>query len=287
MRHVAKAGAKISSLHAVDDDWLMPMHARLVAAPSQWVAQLGAIALAVARAKGIDGPGALQSLPEPDASAQSVAASLLQGEHKAVFLGNAAVQHPQAATLRALAQWIARETGATCGDLTEAGNSVGAHLVGAAPMSGGRNASQIVAEPPRALLLFDVEPEDDSADPAAMAAALGKAEFIVSFSPFVNAAEGYAHVMLPIAPFTETAGSLVNCEGRLQSFNPVVQPLAQTRPGWKVLRVLGNLLGLNGFDFQSAPEVRAEAFSAIGGAGNIATTLARKTHAQYRRGRTY
>ena len=276
VRHVAKAGAKISSLHAVDDDWLLPMHARLVVAPSQWGAQLGAIALAVARAKGIDVPGTLQSLPEPDASAQAVAASLLQGEHKAVFLGNAAVQHPQAATLRALAQWIARETGATCGDLTEAGNTVGAHLVGAAPMSGGRNAAQIVAEPPRALLLFDVEPEDDCADPAAMAAALGKAEFIVSFSPFVNAAEGYAHVMLPIAPFTETAGSLVNCEGRLQSFNPVVQPLAETRPGWKVLRVLGNLLGLNGFDFQSAPEVRAEAFSAIGGAGNIATTLARK-----------
>ena len=275
LRHAAKAGAKISSLHAVDDDWLMPMQARIAVAPSRWVEQLGSIALAVARAKGGEVPAALRTVGEPDVSAQAVAASLMQGERKAVFLGNAALQHPQAATLRALAQWIARETGAACGALVEAGNSVGAALVGVAP-AGGRNVAQILAEPPRALLLYDVEPEDDGADPVAMAAALDRCDFIVSFSPFVNAAEGHADVMLPIAPFTETAGSLISCEGRLQSFNPVVQPLAQSRPGWKVLRVLGNLLGLAGFDFETAQQVRAEALSPIGGAEGIAAALARQ-----------
>jgi NADH-quinone oxidoreductase subunit G len=127
------------------------------------------------------------------------------------------------------------------------------------------------------MLLFDVEPEEDGADPQAFAQALQQAEFIVSFSPFVNSAEGHADVMLPISPFTETAGSLINAEGRLQQFNPVVQPLAETRPGWKVLRVLGNLLGLAGFDYQSIAEVRAEAFGSFGGAEQIATRLAQQT----------
>ncbi len=274
VRHVAKAGAKISTLHAANDDWLMPMHARIAAAPSQWLAQLGGIAVAVAQAKGLDLPAALQSLPEPSAQAQSIASSLIGAEHKAILLGNAAVQHPQAARLRALAQWIARETGAVCGDLTEAGNTVGAALLGVSPLAAERNVGHIVAQPPRALVLFDVEPEDDSADPVALTKALAQAEFIVSFSPFVNAAEGYAHVMLPIAPYTETAGSLINAEGRLQYFNPVVQPLGETRPGWKVLRVLGNLFDLKGFDFQSAAEVRAEALADLGGPEQIAARLA-------------
>jgi NADH-quinone oxidoreductase subunit G len=274
VRHVAKAGAKISTLHAANDDWLMPMHARIAAAPSQWLAQLGGIAVAVAQAKGIALPAALQSLSEPSAQAQAIASSLIGAERKAILLGNAAVQHPQAAHLRALAQWIARETGAVYGDLTEAGNTVGAAILGVSPLAAGRDVGHIVAKPPSALVLFDVEPEEDSADPVALTKALEQAEFVVSFSPFVNAAEGYAHVMLPIAPYTETAGSLINAEGRLQYFNPVVQPLGETRPGWKVLRVLGNLFDLKGFDFQSADEVRAEALADLGGPEQIAARLA-------------
>ncbi|MDD4886953.1 MAG: NADH-quinone oxidoreductase subunit NuoG [Thiomonas sp.] len=276
LRHVAKLGAKISTLHAANDDWLMPMHARIAAAPSQWLEQLGGIAAAVAQAKGIDLPQPLQSLPEPSMQAKAIAASLLSAERKAIFLGNAAAQHPQAAHLRALAQWIARETAAACGDLTEAGNTVGAALLGVSPLAAERNVARILAQPPRAMMLFDVEPEEDCADPVALAKALDQAEFIVSFSPFVNAAEGHADVMLPIAPFTETAGSLINAEGRLQHFNPVVQPLGETRPGWKVLRVLGNLLDLKGFDFQSAADVRAEALGGLSGAEQIGAKLAQR-----------
>jgi len=274
VRHVAKSGAKISTLHAANDDWLMPMHARIAAAPSQWLTQLGGIAAAVAQAKDVALPAALQVLPEPSAQAKAIASSLLAGERKAVFLGNSAVNHPDAASLRALAQWIARETGAVCGVLPEAGNTVGAALLGVSPLAAGHHAAHIAAQAPRAFVLFDVEPEDDSADPVALTKALQQAEFIVSFSPFVNAAEGYAHIMLPIAPYTETAGSLINAEGRLQSFNPVVQPLGETRPGWKVLRVLGNLFDLKGFDFQSASEVRAEALVAVNGGESIPALLA-------------
>ncbi|HML81023.1 MAG: NADH-quinone oxidoreductase subunit NuoG [Thiomonas sp.] len=282
VRQAAKAGAKISTLHAANDDWLMPLHARIAAAPSLWVAELAGVARAVAQVKGIEAPASLQTVSTPSAQAQAIAASLLGGEHKAVFLGDSAVQHPQAATLRALAQWIAREVGGICGDLTEAGNTVGAALLGVSPLAPGRDVAKIIAQPPRAMMLFGVEPEEDSADPVALHKALEQAEFIVSFSPFVDAAEGYAHVMLPIAPFTETAGSLVNAEGRLQSFNPVVQPLGETRPGWKVLRVLGNLFELQGFDYQSAAEVRTEAFAGLGGvdqggADQIAARLAQST----------
>ena len=273
VRHGAKAGAQISTLHAAHDDWLMPMHERIAAAPSQWVAELAGVASAVAQIKGITPPAAIEFAGSPSEQAQAIARSLLGAERKAVFLGDAAVQHDQSAALRALAQWIAHEVGGVCGDLTEAANTVGAALLGVSPLAPGRDVAQIAAQSPRAMMLFGVEPEEDCANPEALARALKQAEFIVSFSPFVNAAEGYAHVMLPIAPYTETAGSLVSAEGRLQSFNPVVQPLGETRPGWKVLRVLGNLFELQGFDYQSTAEIRTEAFAALGGADQIGARL--------------
>jgi NADH-quinone oxidoreductase subunit G len=114
------------------------------------------------------------------------------------------------------------------------------------------------APPRRAYLLLHAEPELDSADPAAARAALAKAELVVALTPFKSSAAAYATVMLPVSPFTETAGTFVSCEGRVQSFNGVVPPLGNTRPAWKVLRVLGTLLGLDGFDYESADEVRSE-----------------------------
>ena len=88
--------------------------------------------------------------------------------------------------------------------------------------------------------------------------ALKSAEFVVALSAFQNAAPDYAHVILPIAPFTETAGTFVNTEGTVQSFNGVVKPLGEARPAWKVIRVLGNLLGLNGFEQDNVDAIRAE-----------------------------
>jgi NADH-quinone oxidoreductase subunit G len=259
LRQAVRRGAQLHSLHAVHDDWAMPLATPFTVAPSGWADALAQVAAAIARAKGVAAP-----VPaDPGAPAQKIAASLLSGERKAVLLGNAAAQHPQASQLLALAQWIGAEVGATVGYFGEAANSVGAQWVGALPGQGGLTAGQMLAQPMKALLLLGVEPVFDAADAAAARAALQGAGLVVSLSPFKDANVEFADVLLPVAPFSETAGTFVNAEGRVQSFHGVVHPLGETRPAWKVLRVLGNLLGLPGFEQASAEEVRAEALGDV------------------------
>ena len=266
VRQAARRGAQVHSLHAVHDDWALPLATQFTAAPSGWSDALAQVAAAIARSKGIDAPVAANA----SEAATKIAESLLSGERKAVLLGNAAAQHPQAAQLLALAEWIGANTHASVGYLGEAANSVGAQWVGALPGEGGLNAGQMLTQPMKALLLLGVEPSFDAADAAAARAALAGAGLVVSLSPFKDANTEFADVLLPIAPFSETAGTFVNAEGRVQSFHGVVRPLGETRPAWKVLRVLGNLLGLSGFEQASAEEVRAEA---LGVSANIAARL--------------
>ena len=261
LRQAARKGAQIHSLHALADDWLMPMGSSLIAAPSAWLQALAEVAAAVAAHKGIAAP-----LPATaNDAATAIAQSLLGGERKALLLGNAAVQHPRAGDLLAVAQWIAEQTGASIGYLGEAANSVGAQLVGALPGPGGLNAAQMLSQGMPALLLLNVEPELDAANPPLARAALQRSGLVVALTSFKDAAVENADVLLPIAPFTETAGSFVNAEGRVQSFSGVVAPLGDTRPAWKVLRVLGNLLDLPGFSQDSAEQVRAEALGDVAG----------------------
>ena len=256
LRQAARRGAQIHSLHATHDEWLLPLASRVTAAPSAWPQVLAEVAVAVAQAGG-------QPLPvegvTPSDEAQAVAQSLMSGERKAVLLGHAAGQHPQASKLLALASWIARHTGATVGMLGESGNNVGAQLVGALPGAGGMTAQEMLTQPMRALLLFNTEPVLDSADASAARRALAASGLVVAMTSFKDVCADVADVLLPIAPFTETAGTFVNAEGRAQSFHGVVKPLGDSRPGWKVLRVLGNLLGLPGFEFETSEEVRAAA----------------------------
>ncbi len=256
LRHATKHGCRLSVLHAADDDLLMRVTHKVIERPSAWVRALAEIAVAIAELRGLPAPVAGVV---PGDSARAIAASLTSGERKAVLLGNAAIQHPAAAALRAWAQWIAKACGATLGVLTEAANSVGAQLVGARPLTDGLDARRMLKQPRKAYLLWNLEPEYDTADPATSARALAQAETVIVFSPYRNGALEYADAILPIAPFTETAGTFVSCEGRVQSFNGAVRPLGEVRPGWKVLRVLGNLLELDGFDFETSEAVRAEA----------------------------
>jgi NADH-quinone oxidoreductase subunit G len=121
----------------------------------------------------------------------------------------------------------------------------------------------MLTQPMKALLLLNTEPVLDSADAAATCKALAASGLVVAFSAFKDACADVADVMLPIAPFTETAGTFVNAEGRAQSFHGVVPPLGDTRPGWKVLRVLGNLLGLPGFDQETVDDVRQQALGDV------------------------
>ncbi|HDR9834887.1 TPA: NADH-quinone oxidoreductase subunit G [Burkholderia multivorans] len=271
LRQAAKNGAKMHFLHATGDDALIPTAQRIVAAPSAWLDELAGIAAAVAQLRSVALPDTLAGVTA-SAAAQAVAQSLANGERRVLLLGNAAVRHPEFAKLHAVAQWIADNTGATFGFLTEAANTVGAHVVGALPGHGGLNAREAFAQPRKGYVLLNVEPEFDTADPVQALAALNRAEMVVVMSPFKHGLD-YADVLLPIAPFTETAGTFVNAEGTVQSFNGVVRPLGETRPAWKVLRVLGSLLGLPNFEYETAEEVR---LAALGEAG-VANRLSNKT----------
>jgi NADH-quinone oxidoreductase subunit G len=167
-----------------------------------------------------------------------------------MFLGNFAQQHPQAAQIHAAAQALAQVTNAKVGFLGEAANSVGGYLAG---LPTGGNVNDVLKK--RNLVLLNLEPELDMADPVAARKALDAANFVVSLTPYRTGLE-YADVLLPIAPFTETPGTFVSTEGRVQSFHATVNPLGEARPAWKVLRVLGSLLGRQGFDFDTVEQVR-------------------------------
>ena len=265
IRQATRKGAKVHSINASHDDWLMTMASQVSVAPGGWLQALANVATAIGASNGAQSPLA----GEADDEAKAIAASLMSGERKAILLGNAAAQHPQAGALLALANWIGTQTGASVGYLTEAANTVGAQLVGAMPRNGGLNAGQMLDGPAlKACLLLHVEPVLDAADTAAASAAMRAAEMVVVLTPFKNVAHDVADVLLPIAPFSETSGTFVNAEGRVQSFHGVVKPLGDTRPAWKVLRVLGNLLALKGFDFETSEEVRAEALGDVGTIGS-------------------
>jgi NADH-quinone oxidoreductase subunit G len=237
LRQAARRGAQIHMLHSVDDDWLMPIASRKVVAPSEL-------------------PSAIGLFKEV----------LTAGKNPAVFLGNFAQQHPQAAQIHAAAQAL----GVKVGFFGEAANSVGGYLAG---LPTGGNVRSVLEK--KNLVLLNVEPELDCADPRAAMHALKDADFVVSLTMFKTGLD-YADVLLPIAPFTETAGSFVNTEGRVQSFHATVNPLGDARPGWKVLRVLGSLLGRPGFDFDTIEQVRTACLAGR----DVATLLSNKTHAE-------
>lgn len=259
LRQSVKKGAQISVIHATADDLLLPIAGRITVAPSAFAAALAEMIKSVAEQKAVAFDESLyqqtQTLPV-GAEARKIAASLVSGERVGVFLGNLGQHHPQAALLAALLQELARLLGASFGVLGEAANSVGGYIAGALPRGNGLNARSMLEQPRKAYLVLHAEPELDCAAPLLAAQALSAAEMVVAMTPFMTRATEYADVILPVSPFTETSGTFINTEGRVQSFHAVVKPLDDTRPAWKVLRVMGNLLGLAGFDYESSEEVR-------------------------------
>jgi NADH-quinone oxidoreductase subunit G len=259
VRQSVRKGASLNVVTSPDllashNAWAMPIAnaARLPA--DRWVDALVELAGAIAASTGAAPPVARETAP--GTAAKAMADSLLGGERKAILLGNAAAHHANAGSLLALANWIGAQTGASVGYLTEAANTVGAQLVGALPREGGLDAGRMLAGGLKAALLLNTEPVFDSAAGAAAVEGLAHAQMVVTLSPFKANLE-FSDVLLPIAPFTETPGTFVNAEGRVQGFHAVVKPLGETRPAWKVLRVLGNLLGLPGFSFESTADVLA------------------------------
>ena len=252
IRQAARKGGLVTAINARSYDLAMPVAHEMVVSADQWAYALSSVAAAIAQSKAIEAPNNAGTVtPE----SIEIARALQNGEQKAILLGNAVAHHPQASTLLAIANWIGTQTGASVGFLTEAANTVGAQWVGAMPGAEGLNAGEMLTGGVKAAILLNNEPAFDS---AIGAQDLRRCEMVVSLNPFM-ANMDIADVVLPIAPFTETSGSFVNAEGLLQSFHAVVKPLGDTRPAWKVLRVLGNLLGVAGMDFESSQDVLANA----------------------------
>ncbi|HTJ98110.1 MAG TPA: NADH-quinone oxidoreductase subunit NuoG [Bordetella sp.] len=260
LRQAAKRGTQILLVDSLADDPLMPVAGRLTVAPSALPRALAEVAVALAQIKNQNVPAEFGGVV-PGEQAKLIAASLTSGTQAAVLLGNMAVTSPQASTIAANAQGIAALAGARLGFLTAGGNTVGGYLAGAVPGKGGKTAAAMLADPLKAYIVLHAEPLLDADNGPQALAALRDAQFAVALTPYRSAAADWANVMLPVAPFTETSGTYVNAQGQAQSFKGTVAPFQQTRPAWKVLRVMGNVLQLAGFDDETSESVRDSVLS--------------------------
>jgi NADH-quinone oxidoreductase subunit G len=273
IRQTVKKGAQLNIVHSVDDDLLIKVANKAIVPPDALVNVLAQIVKVLSIEKHASVDAALQELAT-ESSATAIAKNLTDGKNVVILLGNFAQQHPQAAQLQLLVQQIAALTNAQFGFTGEAANSVGGYLAQAVPGTQGLNAATMLSNPRKAYLLLNTEPELDCANPQQAIAAMNSADLVVALSAYKHHAVDYADVLLPIAPFTETSGTFINTEGRVQSFKGAVKPLGEARPAWKVLRVLGNMLNLTGFSYDTSESVRDEVL----GNGEIASKLNNQLH---------
>jgi len=264
--------AKISFINPRIYNFNYEVANNIAVAQQNMVAELAAVAAAAYQLSGNSAPANLSSVlgsAEISDSHKAIAQQLTDAESATVILGNIANMHPQLAALRALAEAIAKQTNSAFGYLTEGCNAAGAWLAGAVPHRGaggvteeviaGKNISQLTGEKLAACLLLNIEPDTDAADANALMAMLDDTDFVVSITAYNSASvKQVADVMLPAANFMETSGTYVNAEGFWQSFKGVLEPKGGARPAWKIIRVLGNLVGVDGFEQMSSEDVKAE-----------------------------
>ncbi|WP_275096941.1 NADH-quinone oxidoreductase subunit NuoG [Sedimenticola hydrogenitrophicus] len=258
LRKAALEGAEISFLNPIELE-LNYVARQLVASPADMLNELAAVA------KAAGASGALIDQAVVSEQHQAIADNLKSAANGTVLLGNLAVAHADFSILRVLAGAVAKACDVTLGYLPEAANSVGARLVGAVAAAGD-DAQAMLEQPRKAYLLMGIQPGLDLWNPAKAGSAFAQAGFVVAMTAYRSAdLDTAADVLLPTALFMETSGSYVNAAGTLQSFAGAITPGGNTRPAWKVLRVLGNLLAIPGFDYVSSEEVLAELKEEIAG----------------------
>jgi NADH-quinone oxidoreductase subunit G len=280
LRKAARRATRVSFLNPARFEYLFPVAHYLEAPASRLVESLAALVAAAAEHAQCELPEAVRGCCAQvriDAAGRALVATLREGARSALLLGALALRHPAYADLRALATALAQLTGSTLGFITEGANAAGACLAGMLPHRGpggrvieaaGRDARQMLAEPGQSYLLLNLEPEADCLAGSVAGAALEQAARVVMLTPYVTGgARRQAGILLPVGTFAETSGTYVNCEGRWQSFAQVAAPVGAARPAWKVLRVLGNLLGLPGFEQGASEEVRDELRALVADAG--------------------
>ncbi|ALG67831.1 NADH-quinone oxidoreductase subunit NuoG [Beggiatoa leptomitoformis] len=277
LRKASLRGGKIMFVNPIRYNFNYPVAAELITPPAQLVATLAGIAKALLLKQPVtipDGVDSLLTSVTPDTSQQQIADILLAGEQSTILLGSLATAHPLYATVCALANAIAQMSSSKLGYLAESANTVGAWLAGALPhrsvagevlKTSGLDAQAMLTSGVKGYVLLGVEPELDSIWGTTALQTLKQADFVVSVTAYCTPAiESYAHVVLPMSLYAETSGTFVNTEGKWQSFTGAIKPCGDIRPAWKILRVLGNLFNLAGFDYVSSDEVRDEVSQLIG-----------------------
>lgn len=273
-RKAVANGAELSIVSPLDNDPLMDIAHKVIVRPNDMVNVLGQILKAMSGLQKLSLclPPALNKLleeikvrPNTQAIAESMAGIsedlILIAPKVGIFLGNMALSDPRFTEMYSMAEAIGGISGAKGGILPAAANSTGMHLMGVMPSATGMHARAMLEVPRKAYLLLNIEPELDCQHAALAKSAMEKAECVVALTAYKSAALEHADIMLPIAPFTETSGTFMSMEGRVQSFQAVTRPLGECRPAWKVLRVLANTLGLKGFDYESTEQVKDAVFS--------------------------
>ncbi len=271
LRAASLNGSQFCTLNPVDYDFNFTVATSVVVIPSKMVARLASVAKSLLEITGNAASGIAAEIildASVDDASKAIADNLHSSNNSAVILGSYASHHPQASTLRALASVIAGESGSSVGSLSDGCNGSGAWMAGAVPHrlaagkrspSIGLNAKTMLEKPRKGYLLLGVEPSLDCAGGITVEKAVATADYTVALTAYRSASlDACADVLLPIVPLTETSGSLVNIEGRMQSFSAAVMPKGDSRPAWKVLRVLGNIFDLEGFEYLSSSDVSQE-----------------------------
>lgn len=261
VRKANRKGTEVIAINMIDYDFHFDTVLKKIVAPHDMVNTLLAILKVVS-------PADVHADIAVSEVEQAIAAKLMANKKTSIVLGASAQNHPKASIILSLVQHIAKVTGATVGMFTEGANAAGAWLAGMIPhrqaagfsvVETGLNAKTMLEKARKGYVLLNVEPDLDCANPGLAREALASADCVIALAMYNNAViEKYAHVILPIAPFTETAGTFVNVAGQWQSFKGIATPFEESRPAWKVLRVLGNFLHLEGFDYESQEDVLKE-----------------------------
>jgi NADH-quinone oxidoreductase subunit G len=280
IRKAWRDGAKVSVINPLDWPFTFDTSLDAVVPPQKMVAELAALAAAVEKANGDSAPGYLRPAldkAEPGERHDALAARLRDADSGLVLLGQFAMSHPGAAWLRALAGYIATATGCAFNVLAHGGNPAGAWHAGAVPHRGspgsdtmvGLNVKQMLNNPLKCYLLWGIEPEYDIDNPARVMITLAGADKVISVAAYAtDSLREISDVMLPLAPFAEAEGSMVNVDGDTMSFSAAGKPKGDSRPGWKILRRLGGELGIQGFDQVDIGDVRAAMNEAGRGGGS-------------------
>jgi len=273
-RKAVANGAELCIVSPLDNNPLMDVAHKVIVRPNDMVNVLGQILKAMSGLQKLSLclPPSLNKLleeirvrPNTQAMAECLAGMsddlVLIAPKVGIFIGNMGLSDPRFTEMYSMAEAIAGISGAKGGILPAAANSTGMHLMGVMPSATGMHARAMLEVPRKAYLLLNIEPELDCQHAALAKAAMAKAECVVALTAYKSTALENADILLPIAPFTETSGTFMSMEGRVQSFQAVTRPLGECRPAWKVLRVLANTLGLQGFDFNSSDEVKNAIFN--------------------------